>query len=372
MAALYSVLELSTAVKPWLLRHLLNERGVERITYLDPDIEVRDSLEEVDALLREHHLVLNPHLTSPMPRDGAKPSESDILIAGSFNLGFVGLAAGRGHRFPARLVGGAAGDRLPRRPRARLLRRPALDGLRPRPRALARGPARPGLQRRLLEPARPRAGRAGDGSYTAGGRPLRFMHYSGFDPATPDVLSKHQTRVRVADDPVLAGAVPRLRAALARRRARRGARVGLHVRRRCPTARGSTSTCARSTGRRSRRRGAAAFGLHRGGRRPSSRPTCAGRRRRRATRRHALPGRGARGAGRAARRLPVIGRAAARSSWPAGPTPSAATRCPTRQFLFPDRGRRGGHQRRGPARWRGSTSPATSPRCSAWARRRAR
>ena len=93
MAALYSVLELSTAVKPWLLRHLLNDRGVERVTYLDPDIEVHDSLEEVDGLLRDHHLVLNPHLTSPMPRDGAKPSESDILIAGSFNLGFVGLAA---------------------------------------------------------------------------------------------------------------------------------------------------------------------------------------------------------------------------------------------------------------------------------------
>ena len=30
----------------------------------------------------------------PMPRDGRKPSETDILIAGSFNLGFVGLAAG--------------------------------------------------------------------------------------------------------------------------------------------------------------------------------------------------------------------------------------------------------------------------------------
>ena len=72
MAALYSVLELSTAVKPWLLRHLLNDRGVERITYLDPDIEVHDSLEDVDALLRDHHLVLNPHLTTPMPRDGAR------------------------------------------------------------------------------------------------------------------------------------------------------------------------------------------------------------------------------------------------------------------------------------------------------------
>ena len=51
MAAGYSVLELSTAVKPWLLRHLLHERGAERITYLDPDIQVFASLGEVESLL---------------------------------------------------------------------------------------------------------------------------------------------------------------------------------------------------------------------------------------------------------------------------------------------------------------------------------
>ena len=39
----YNVLELSTAVKPWLLRYLLNEQGVERVAYLDPDIQVFDS-----------------------------------------------------------------------------------------------------------------------------------------------------------------------------------------------------------------------------------------------------------------------------------------------------------------------------------------
>src|ERR687895_161120 len=42
MAALYDVLELSTAVKPWLLRHLLGARGLERVTYLDPDIRIYD------------------------------------------------------------------------------------------------------------------------------------------------------------------------------------------------------------------------------------------------------------------------------------------------------------------------------------------
>src|SRR5437899_2563391 len=52
MAALYTVLELATAVKPWLLRYLLAREGVERVVYLDPDIQIFDSLSEVNELLR--------------------------------------------------------------------------------------------------------------------------------------------------------------------------------------------------------------------------------------------------------------------------------------------------------------------------------
>ena len=43
MAMRYSVLELSTAVKPWLLRHLMSETGAP-VTYLDPDIRIYGSL----------------------------------------------------------------------------------------------------------------------------------------------------------------------------------------------------------------------------------------------------------------------------------------------------------------------------------------
>ena len=92
MAAMYDVLELSTAVKPWLLAHLMKERGAERLLYLDPDIRLYDPLDEVDALLKDHSLVVTPHLSEPMPRDGGKPSERDILESGSYNLGFLGIA----------------------------------------------------------------------------------------------------------------------------------------------------------------------------------------------------------------------------------------------------------------------------------------
>ena len=93
MAVMYSVLELSTAVKPWLLRWMLRD-GADGAVYLDPDMRVYAPLTEMFDAVREHGLVLNPHNTDPMPRDGRKPNEQDILIAGAYNLGFIGIGSG--------------------------------------------------------------------------------------------------------------------------------------------------------------------------------------------------------------------------------------------------------------------------------------
>ncbi len=40
--------------------------------------------------------------------------------------------------------------------------------------------------------------------YTVDGRPLAFFHFSGFDPRKPDVLSRHQSRIAVSENPALA------------------------------------------------------------------------------------------------------------------------------------------------------------------------
>ena len=48
MRLIYDVTELSTAVKPALLRALLKRTGGP-VTYLDPDIEVFASLAEIEA-----------------------------------------------------------------------------------------------------------------------------------------------------------------------------------------------------------------------------------------------------------------------------------------------------------------------------------
>ena len=202
MAAAYDVTELSTAVKPWLLRHLIARDDYETVTYLDPDILVTDNLEEVDRLAQAEGLVLTPHFTAPIPRDGLKPTEEDILIAGAYNLGFISIRSGEeseefldwwserlledcvidpagGHFVDQRWV-----DLVPGIWRGfHLLRDPGYN--------LAYW----NLPARRLE--------ADGDRFTVDGKPLRFFHFSGFDPLSPSELSRHQNRIAIDELPAL-------------------------------------------------------------------------------------------------------------------------------------------------------------------------
>lgn len=204
MRGTYDILELSTAVKPWLLRHMLAEHdGGPGIAYLDPDIRVVKRLVAIEEALQDHPLVLTPHLTGPMPRDGKKPSETDILIAGVYNLGFIALAnhpetqtfldwwserlltdchnaPDKGFFVDQRWVDFVPGLA----PTLKILRDPAYN--------LAYW----NLPHRDLHWDE-------EDGYTVDGRPLRFFHFSGYDPEKPHQLSKHQDRVRLADNPAL-------------------------------------------------------------------------------------------------------------------------------------------------------------------------
>ena len=89
----YGLLEINTAVKPFFLEHLFARRGVERVVYLDPDIRLFAPLAALPPLLDRHSIVLTPHLTAPID-DDYQPSETSILQAGAYNLGFLALARG--------------------------------------------------------------------------------------------------------------------------------------------------------------------------------------------------------------------------------------------------------------------------------------
>src|SRR5689334_17854323 len=68
LAGMYDVTELATAVKPLLLRRLLDD-GVREVMYLDPDIRIYGRLDEVLPLARQHDIVLTPHTLEPFPHD---------------------------------------------------------------------------------------------------------------------------------------------------------------------------------------------------------------------------------------------------------------------------------------------------------------
>lgn len=90
MSFYYDIIEYNTALKPFLIEHLLN-LGYDAVVYFDPDIEIFGSLHELEALLSSYDLILTPHVCEPMPMDGLTPSIDDIIRAGQFNLGFIGL-----------------------------------------------------------------------------------------------------------------------------------------------------------------------------------------------------------------------------------------------------------------------------------------
>lgn len=82
----YNILELNTAVKPWMFEYVF-KRGYDRVVYLDPDIVLFSPLEELDP---NAFLTLTPHLTGSIPGDD-HPSERSILLAGTYNLGFLAV-----------------------------------------------------------------------------------------------------------------------------------------------------------------------------------------------------------------------------------------------------------------------------------------
>jgi GT2 family glycosyltransferase/glycosyltransferase involved in cell wall biosynthesis len=87
----YPGTELRTALKPYLLKHLLAGHGVKKLVYLDPDAIVADNLAAVFGALDQHSLVLTPYLASSIEQEAASP-EFTMLEAGTHATGFLAVA----------------------------------------------------------------------------------------------------------------------------------------------------------------------------------------------------------------------------------------------------------------------------------------
>ncbi|MEP6915167.1 MAG: glycosyltransferase, partial [Acidobacteriota bacterium] len=201
MTFMYDVTELSTAVKPFLLQRLLAETD-RPVLYFDPDIQILDSVESLYHLAAERGIVLTPHVLSPIPDDGFEISDLAVLRAGVFNLGFIGVGPGT-EQFLAWWSGRLRRHCLSDPASGMFVDQRWLDyvpGLFPH--AIVRDPGCNAAYWNLHER---RVTRTPTG-FAANGGPLRFYHFSGFDPDVPHLLSKHQgrnPRALLSEEPAL-------------------------------------------------------------------------------------------------------------------------------------------------------------------------
>jgi len=193
----YTTLELCTAVKPYAIEFLLRRFRLSRLVYLDADVKVYSPLAECMARLDSHNVVLTPHLTAPLT-DDRRPTELEILRTGVCNLGFIAVAAS------------PETDRMLRWWQARLYDHCVVDlprGLFVDQRWADLIPALFGGVMVIREPGynvaywnlpHREVRRRADG-FSVNSEPLRFFHFSGFDPDDPGTVSKHQDRYRLED-----------------------------------------------------------------------------------------------------------------------------------------------------------------------------
>jgi len=195
MAFRYDVMELNTAVKPFMFRWLLENQGFDRAIYLDPDIFVYRPLAEVEALLDAGASgVLTPHIMRPL-EDGGKPDDHDILQSGVYNLGFAAMTrqpealaflAWWGRRLQFQCYSDVGNNLFTDQrwcdfapsfmPNLALLRHPGYNV------------AYWNLAHRKIEVGP-------NGEMTVNGEPLVFFHFSGLRFEEPKLVSKHQQRL---------------------------------------------------------------------------------------------------------------------------------------------------------------------------------
>ena len=195
----YDVMEFNTALKPYMLLLLL-KRGHDAVMYFDPDIEVFMPLDGIVSRLDDGaSFVLTPHLLQPA-EDNCDPDDVGIMRAGIYNLGFLGVGAtaeaqsvlewwARRLRYQC-ISDQGAGLFVDQRffdlvpgfvDHVQILRDPCYNV------------AYWNLGQRCLT-------KHGD-RWRVDGRELAFFHFSGFDPANHNRLSKHSTAFRGDDIP---------------------------------------------------------------------------------------------------------------------------------------------------------------------------
>ncbi len=82
---------LYSRVKPSVLRSLMEE-GWQSVIFLDPDMLVMSSLDEVIDFVEKSSLTLTPHILNITEENSIDNLDKTLLNVGIFNAGFIGLS----------------------------------------------------------------------------------------------------------------------------------------------------------------------------------------------------------------------------------------------------------------------------------------
>ncbi|WP_211304225.1 FkbM family methyltransferase [Umezawaea tangerina] len=208
LATACTAAQLCAVLRPRLLETLLASKLP--VLYLDPWVQVLDSVSDVVlAAVKRGPLVLVPRALRPLPDDGLRPDPAELLETGVFDPGFLVVAPGA-EPFLHNLAGQLR--RTPDATKAVLDTAPALVNhhvLRDSTIGLSVWNA----NHRELS-------RGEDGVMTILGNPLRTVHFAGFDPRRPWLLSAdfaERPRVLLSEHPLIADLCTTYRAELVTR-----------------------------------------------------------------------------------------------------------------------------------------------------------
>lgn len=89
MSLKYDLTEFCTAIKPFCFEKLFE--SYSKVIYLDPDILLYDSLQQVWTWLEEKSIALTPHVARAHVKYNGELPENQLLGTGVFNLGFCAM-----------------------------------------------------------------------------------------------------------------------------------------------------------------------------------------------------------------------------------------------------------------------------------------
>jgi FkbM family methyltransferase len=188
--------QLRNVLRPRFLQHLLGTGST--VLYFEPSVQVFGRFDDLLAsLTHDRPVALVPRVLRPLAVDGLRPSPADLAESGTFDPSVFAVRPGA-EQLLATWVEQLRADPT--------MATPVLDGA---PALVDHQVIRdPGVGLSVWNAAQRELVVAGDGRHTVDGVALRSIHFDGFQPQRPWLLSTtyaDRPRILLSENPVLAG-----------------------------------------------------------------------------------------------------------------------------------------------------------------------